>query len=455
MKVLVVGGGGREHAITKALSLSNVEIFAAAKNRNPGILRLSKDFLQIDETRVEEISVWARQKGVELAVIGPEAPLDAGIVDKLHDLGMEAIGPSKAVAQIETSKEFARNLMRDHKIPGLIDYWTFDTPQEFEDWAKKCDFEFVIKPIGLTGGKGVRVWGDHFKTKDEAAQYAREISMKKIGGTHRFLVEEKIEGEEFSLQVFADGRRVVPMPLVQDHKRAYEGDEGPNTGGMGSYSDVDHRLPFLRKQDYEQALSIMRKTEEAMKADGTPFRGILYGGFIATRDGVRVLEFNARFADPESMNVLPLLTTDILQVFDGMVTGHLTFDVKFQPKATVCKYVVPMGYGTSPAAGERLHVDETMISATGAELYYAAVDQMEDGLRTTASRSVAIVGIGDSIEEAEAQCESALAFVKGNIYVRHDIGKSSLVRKRIEHMNRLRGGQPHKRVNSERSLPTT
>ncbi len=307
MRVLVVGGGGREHAIVDALRQSGAEIYAAMANQNPGIRRASKDILLVNVTAVDDIVRWASAHRVELAVIGPEGPLEKGIVDALESAAIPTVGPSRAAAQLETNKEFTRELMRDQGIPGAPRFWAFDDLASFEKFVSASDFEFVIKPLGLTGGKGVRVWGDHFTTKEGALAYGKEILTEKIGGVARFLVEEKLVGEEFSLQAFCDGHTLAPMPLAQDHKRAYEGDKGPNTGGMGSYSDADHLLQFLTPKDFEGALETMHKTVAAMAARGTPFKGILYGGFMATKDGPRLLEFNVRFADPESMNVLPIL----------------------------------------------------------------------------------------------------------------------------------------------------
>src|SRR5213594_756738 len=406
MKVLVVGGGGREHAIVEALHRSQADIYAAMSNQNPGIRRRSKDVLLGDVTDVERIVSWAKGHGIELAVIGPEAPLEKGITDALEAAAIPTVGPSQEAAQLETNKEFTRTLMRDHQISGLPQFWAFDNLAGFEEFVNDSDFEFVIKPLGLTGGKGVRVWGDHFSSKAEALAYGREILEKNIGGTARFLIEEKLVGEEFSLQAFCDGRALVPMPLAQDHKRAYEGDKGPNTGGMGSYSDADHRLPFLTNEDFDRALETMTKTVEAMAARGTPFKGILYGGFMATKDGPMLLEYNVSFAR----------------------------------KATVCKYIVPMGYGSHPKAGEQLKVDEESIRRTGAKLYYASVDQKGGHLYTTTSRSLAIVGIASNLADAESISEEALAFVSGSFYARRDIGKPEVIQRKVERMRKIREG---------------
>src|SRR5213083_2286068 len=214
MRVLVVGGGGREHAVVEALRRSRADIYAAMANQNPGIRRASKDVFLGDVTTVDPIVRWASDRQVELAIIGPEGPLEKGITDALEAAHIQTVGPSREAAQLETNKEFTRELMRDQAIPGGPRFWAFDNFAEFEKFVGTADFEFVIKPLGLTGGKGVRVWGDHFSSKAEALAYGREILEKKIGGAPRFLVEEKLVGEEFSLQAFCDGRALVPMPLA-------------------------------------------------------------------------------------------------------------------------------------------------------------------------------------------------------------------------------------------------
>ncbi len=439
MRVLVVGGGGREHAIVEALRRSGADILAAMANQNPGIRRVAKEVLLGDVNAVDRIVAWAQDERAELAIIGPEAPLEKGIVDALVARGIPTVGPTKAAAQLETNKEFTRGLMKTAGIPGLPAYWAFDSYAPFSEFVLDSNFEFVIKPLGLTGGKGVQVWGDHFSSKEGALAYGREILEKKIGGAPRFLVEEKLVGEEFSLQALCDGKRLVPCPLAQDHKRAYEGDRGPNTGGMGSYSDADHRLPFVTRLDYEQALDTMRRTVEAMNDRGTPFKGVLYGGFMATKEGPKLLEYNARFADPESMNVLPILEDNFVDLCMSMAAGGLPLRAHFTRKATVCKYVVPPGYGTHPKAGEQLKVDEESIRRTGAHLYYAAVDERDGKIFTTTSRSLAVVGVADNLEKAEASSEEALAFIGGSFYARRDIGKPEAIARKVEKMRRIRG----------------
>ena len=438
MKVLVVGGGGREHALAAALERSGAELYSAMRNNNPGIARLAKEVRLVRETDVSSILEFARAAGVDIAVMGPEAPLEAGLVDALEAEGIGCVGPTKAAARLETSKSFARELMQRYGVPGNLRFASFDDLDEAKGYVREAGFELAIKPVGLTGGKGVKVQGEHLHDIKESEAYLEEIFGQGLGGGS-VILEERAVGEEFTLQVFCDGRNVVPMPLVQDHKRAYEGDVGPNTGGMGSYSAEDHLLPFVSESDKEAALDRLRRTVEAIAQEGHPYRGVLYGQFMLTRDGPRVIEFNARFGDPEAMNVLSILETPFLEVCEGIVDGSLSPNVSFARKATVCKYVVPAGYGTAPQSGKPIEVDEEAVAREGARLYYAMVDGEAGRVVTTTSRALGVVGIDDSIQEAEEACERALRHVRGEaIFVRHDIGKAELVNRRVEHMARLR-----------------
>jgi len=444
MRALVVGGGGREHALAEALVESGVELYAAAARKNPGIARRAKAFLEVPETAVEKIVAFAAGARVELAVIGPEAPLGAGLVDALEKAGVPAVGPTREAAQLETSKEFTRRLFREKDIPGNLESWPFDEIDSFVRFVRDIDFEIVIKPIGLTGGKGVRVQGDHFSNAEEAVECAREILDARIGGVPRFLVERKALGEEFSLQALVDGKRVVPMPLVRDHKRAHAGDRGPNTGGMGSVTLPDHLLPWVTKWDHEEAVGILERTVEAMRSRGTPFRGVLYGGFMATKEGPKLLEYNVRFADPEGINVLALLEDDFADVCQRLVGGRLPATLRFARRASVCKYVVAPGYGTNPRPGGRLIVDEKGIKAAGAHLFYGSVEESDGGLAMSPSRALALLSVQEDLKTAERCVEDAMRFVRGEFEARHDIGTASLMEHYTARMQRIRGPpKPH------------
>lgn len=438
MKVLAVGGGGREHAAVEALFRSGSEIYSVMKNANPGIISRSKDHLLCDEKDIGRVCAYAKEKGVELAFIGPEAPLEAGIVDALEAIGVKCAAPTKAAARIETSKTFMRELVDKHGIGGNLGFAHFDNAEDAEAYLKTIDHEIVVKPVGLTGGKGVKVQGEHLHSFEDTMEYIREIFDNNIGGAG-VILEEKAVGEEFTQMVFVDGKHIVPLPLVQDHKRAYEGDVGPNTGGMGSYTDADHLLPFINASERKDALAILQQIVDAMAEEGCPYHGTMYGQFMLTVNGPKIIEINARFGDPEAMNVLSILESSFEDICMKMASGTLDGDAVFAKKATVCKYVVPRGYGTKSEAGHEISVDEEAVRKAGAVVYYANVDMKDGKLVTGTSRSLGIVGIADTLEEAEAGCEAALKSVRCDaMAVRHDIGTRALVQRRVDHMKELR-----------------
>ena len=428
MKYLVVGGGGREHAIAASLVRDETAGLAAVMaTRNPGIAPLADALLLAPETDVPRVVRFAVESGVDLAVIGPEAPLEAGLADALAGAGIPAFGPTRAAARIETDKAWARALLTRHGIPGCPEYGLFTDPDEAVRFIRDHPGELAVKPVGLTGGKGVRITGEQVD-RAGACAYVREI-----GGP--VVVEERLEGEEFTLQAFVDGAHLAPMPLVQDHKRAFEGDRGPNTGGMGSYSMPDHSLPFVTDTDREAALEIMAGVVRAMADEGNPFCGILYGQFMNTAAGPMVIEFNARFGDPEAMNVLTLLSSDLGEIAWQCVDGNLAPSaVSFERAATVCKYLVPDGYPDAPGPSAPIGLGDP----GPARLYYANVEERDGRLWTLRSRTLAFVGTGTTLEEAEDAAERAAAGVTGPVRHRRDIGTRALLEQRCAHMRAIR-----------------
>ncbi len=451
MKVLLVGNGGREHAIASALCRSGqaLQFYAFVSANNPGITRLVREHhgeMAIGDIHDgKSVSEWALNKKIELAVIGPDAVLEAGVVDELQKRGVACASPERAAARLEWDKSFARELMQKYSIPGLPKFGVFSNAADAGQFIDELKGDVAVKPAGLTAGKGVKVVGAQLKNGAEAKRYASEVIEKNIGGAPSVVVEERLEGEEFTLQAFVDGTRVVGMPAVQDHKRAYAGDLGPNTGGMGSYSDANGILPFMGKEDYETGLGIMRKTVSALREEtGVSYRGVLYGQFMLTKKGPMVIEFNARFGDPEAMNVLSILESDMLEIVQKTASGSLSNDIRFSPSATVCKYIVPKGYPDKPAKNAPVIVDEWAIRDAGAHLYYGSVNKPEGELEenvmyTSSSRTAGIVGVSDTLEEAEKIAEYATRFVMGEVIHRKDIGTKALIQKRIEHMKKIRG----------------
>ena len=435
MNILVIGSGAREHAIVRAVKRSpkNKKIFCLGSNVNPGIAELCADFTVANINHKQTITNYADKKAVDLAIIGPENPLAIGAADALWDIGVKVVGPMKDLAQIETSKAFARDLLTEYNIPGSPKYKKFSSLVGVIEFLNELGENYVVKFDGLAGGKGVKVSGDHLHSHDDAKVYCQELVEK--GGV--FVLEEKLIGQEFSLMSFCDGETLKHMPAVQDHKRAYDGDTGPNTGGMGTYSDGDHSLPFLTNNDVNQAHEINIATAKALKNKfGYGYKGVLYGGFIATADGVKLIEYNARFGDPEAMNVLSLLESDFIEICNGITDGRLNrVDVRFKNKATVCKYAVPEGYPDDPVKGES--IDLSNIENTDS-LFYASVDVHNGKLIEAGSRTVAVVGIAESISAAEQIAEKEVSAVGGPLFHRADIGTDALVQKRVDQMELLR-----------------
>ncbi len=436
MKILVVGNSARAHIIVETLKKSRhePEIFAFMSAKNPGIIRVASDYEigKLDDT--DAIVEFAKSAEVDFAFISPELPLSAGVVDALAAVGVASVGPVKVLAGLECSKSFVRELMHEYDLPGGPRFKVFGSIDGVEEFIESLsDTGYVLKPDGLTGGKGVKVSGEHVNSMDDALDYCREV----IATHGRVVIEEKFVGEEFSLQSFVDGKSVCDMPCVQDHKRAFAGDTGPNTGGMGSYSGAEG-LPFLSKKDVDDAHAITVAVMNAMfEKYGKYYKGIMYGGFIATKDGVKLIEYNARLGDPEAMNVLTVLKTDLVDICRGIIEGTLgSIDVEFDCKATVCKYIVPSGYPDNPRSGDT--VDVSGVGA-GAKVYFASVDEVEGKLVMSSSRALALVGVADCISDAERVVEDGCAQVRGDVRYRSDIGTDALVLKRVEHMREVLG----------------
>jgi phosphoribosylamine---glycine ligase len=435
VNILLLGHSARAHVIAETLRKNKgVKLYSFMKSKNPGVASLSKEILVGDYSDLDKIKEYAKKNNVDFAFIGPEDPLNEGVVDSLKEIGIDSVGPTKKLAQLETSKSFTRNLLKKYNIEGnpLFKIFNKDNLNEIGDFLNELE-EVVVKPDGLTGGKGVKVQGDHFNTKQEAVLYCKEV----LQIHESVIVEDKLDGEEFSIQCLTDGKTVIATPPAQDHKRAFENDTGSNTGGMGSYSCENHLLPFLKKEHVDAALEITKKVADAIHDEtGEYYKGIMYGGFILTKKGIKLIEYNARFGDPEAMNILPLMKTDFASVCHAIITQELSrIKIEFEKKATVCKYVVPEGYPDNPVKDQKVEIGE----AGDAKLYYASVNKKEDGLYMTGSRGIAFLGIGDNLTVAEKIAEEAASKVKGKVFHRKDIGTKELVQKRIDHVNSLIG----------------
>jgi phosphoribosylamine--glycine ligase len=432
---LIIGHGAREHVIGETLVNSGATLYAFMSFKNAGLEDLSQDIMIHSETDFKKIIDFCKNKNIDFVIIGPEAPLCVGIVDAIEKSNIPCIGPKIEVAQLECSKVFTRNLLEKYQIKSNLKSKMFNSIEDIKEFIENIGEEnIVVKPEGLTGGKGVKVYGDHLFSKKDILDYCQELVSKK----NRFLLEEKCDGEEFTLQTFVDGKNVIGSPLVQDHKRAYENDEGPNTGGMGSYSMEDHLLPFIDKNDVQNAIEDMTKTVAAVKKEtGIEYKGFLYGQFMKTTKGIKLIEFNSRMGDPEAMNVLPLLKTNFVDICWKIIEGNLTQNITYEEKATVCKYLAPEGYPISPVKDEPVLINKSKLKELGAKYYYASVYREGDNIFTTTSRAMGILGIANNLEDAEKVAEKGVNCIEGKLFHRKDVGTLQLLQKRIDHMKSL------------------
>lgn len=450
MKVLLISSSARGHAIADALSRSrwNPEIINVCPSRNPGIAALARQQYVHDILDFPFIVDLAKLEQPDFAIIGPDDPIGQGLADALTKIGVRTVAPLQALARVESSKGFTRTLLQKYSIDASPKFRVFTRPkgvpvnfaQELaairafieQDLSGQC----VVKYDALKGGKGVKVMGEHMQTIEEALLYAQEC----LGECGQVVIEEKLIGVEFSLLSFVSGEKTVDMPAVQDHKRAFVGDTGPNTGGMGTYTDANHRLPFLTAEDLAQASLLNARVAKALQDEcGAPYVGILYGGFIAVKNGIRVIEYNARFGDPEALNLLPLLESDFVDLCLAMLDGTLSAEhVRFARQATVCKYIVPKSYPEAKTEKGQLVLFPGRLPAN-TRIFYGDVSADEIGnLHLGGSRTAGVVAMAPTLQEAEQAAEALCQQVVGPVRYRSDIAKAELLQKRCDDLRALR-----------------
>lgn len=412
MNVLVIGSGGREHAIVEALSRSpkNPKIYCAPGNA--GIAQLA-ECVAIKDTEVEKLVEFAKANNVELTVVGPEAALAAGVVDRFQQEGLLIFGPTKAAAEIEASKDFAKRLMVKYDVPTAA-YATFSDFDEAMAYVRQGSLPTVLKYDGLAAGKGVVI----ATTMEEAEATLRDMLLDTKFGEGRVVVEEFLTGEEFSLMCFVAGGKICAMPVAQDHKRAYDNDEGPNTGGMGAYTE----LPFVTAEDHAYAMEkIMQRVADAMVSEGTPFSGVLYGGLMKTPNGIKVIEFNARFGDPETEVVLPRLKSDAIDVFSAVARGEQPM-AEWSEEATLGIVLASKGYPGSYDKGFAIRGTERV----ECKLYHMGT-QLKDGeLVTAGGRVMFVVASAPTLREAQLKAREEISKIEcDNLFYRTDIGNKA------------------------------
>ena len=410
MKVLVVGSGGREHAIVDALfrSPSVDKVYCAPGNA--GIAKQA-ECVAIKDTDVEGLKQFVLDNAIDLTVVGPEAALAVGIADEFRKNGLAIFGHTKTAARIETSKEFAKQLMAKYDIP-TAGYKAFDDYDEAVAYVEARPLPAVLKYDGLAAGKGVVI----AETMDEAREALRDMLLDDRFGKGRVVVEDYLEGPEFSLMCFVEGEKVYPMPVAQDHKRAFDGDKGPNTGGMGAYTS----LPFITEDDLEFAMEkVMRPTAKAMVAEGCPLTGVLYGGLMKTAQGVKVIEFNARFGDPETEVVLPLIDSDIANVFEAVAKGEKPAEIVWSKDVTLGIVLASKGYPGDYAKGYAIRGTENVDGV----VFHMGTAVKDGELVTAGGRVLFVVAKGATLADAHRKANEEVAKIEcENLFHRTDIG---------------------------------
>lgn len=413
MKILVIGSGGREHALADAFSQSTQVEHVYCAPGNAGMDNATITSIAIAETAFEQLADFAEQHQIAWTFVGPELPLSLGIVDYFQERGLKIYGPDKAAAQLESSKDFAKQLMVKYGIPTAA-YQTFENLPDALAYIRNQPYPLVIKADGLAAGKGVFIVAD----EQEAAHVLTDILADNRFGASgaKVVIEEFLEGEEFSLLSFVSGTDVYPMVIAQDHKRAYDGDKGPNTGGMGAYSPVPH----IPDSVVEEAVrTIVQPTAEAMTSENTPFNGILYAGLILTDVGPKVIEFNVRFGDPETQVVLPRLKSDLAAVINDLLNGKKPQIAWQQNGVSLGVVVAAEGYPGSYKKGMRL----PDLSKVDGKIYYSGVSRIDGRLVSNGGRVFLLEVNGKTLPEVQEKVYTELSKINlEGLFFRKDIG---------------------------------
>jgi len=419
MKVLIVGSGGREHAIATSVAKSKKVSKIYCAPGNGGISQIA-ECVAIGAMEFDKLVEFAKEKSIDLVIVGMDDPLVGGLVDKMEEAGIRTFGPRKNAAILEGSKAFSKDLMKKYNIPTAA-YENFDDPDKAMEYIKNGSFPVVLKADGLALGKGVLICN----TLEEAMEGVKSIMLDKQFGAAgtRMVVEEFMTGREVSVLSFVDGKTIKTMTSAQDHKRAMDGDQGLNTGGMGTFSPS----PFYTEEVDEFCKKyIYQATVDAMREEGREFKGIIFFGLMLTPNGPRVLEYNARFGDPEAQVVLPRMKNDVIEVMEACIDGTLdTIDLQFEDNAAVCVVLASEGY---PVAYEKGKVITGLDNFEGKEGYYcfhAGTKVTEEGMVTNGGRVLGITAKGSNLKEARANAYEATKWVDfENKYMRNDIGKA-------------------------------
>lgn len=421
MNILVVGSGGREHAIVWKIAKSRriKKIFCAPGN--PGIAQLA-ECVNIKADDINGLLEFAIKEKIYLTIVGPELPLTLGIVDRFEDKGLKIFGPSKKAAELEGSKVFAKDLMQKYEVP-TADYKVFKNPKEAKEYVKGHSLPLVVKADGLAAGKGVVIC----KTEEEALDAIKLIMEKKAFGKagERVIVEEFLNGQEASFLALTDGKTVLPLPSCQDHKAIFDGDKGPNTGGMGAYSPTPLITAKLKQEIMN---SIMIPTVKAMEKEGRPYKGVLYAGLMITKDGPKVLEYNCRFGDPETQPIMMRLRNDIIDVLLATVDGRLSkIKLNCDNRVALCVVMTSKGYPGTYEKEKEIKGVEDASKLKDVVVFHAGTAANGDKLVTSGGRVLGVTAMGVGIKRAINKAYAAVSRIKWDgVHYRKDIGEKAI-----------------------------
>ncbi|MBU1291350.1 phosphoribosylamine--glycine ligase [bacterium] len=421
MKVLLIGSGGREHTLVwKIIQSPKVsQIYCAPSNA--GISQLAR-CVDIDANNIDKLADFAQKENIDLTVVGPELPLSKGIVNEFNKQGLRIFGPSKEATEIESSKVFSKHLMKKYNIP-TANYEVFQNSEEAFDYIKQQTFPLVIKADGLAAGKGVFI----VKNLDQAGDALNTLMKKKTFGEagRQIVIEEFLEGEEVSILAFSDGKTVVPMVSSQDHKKIFDNDQGPNTGGMGAYSPVLFYLNEFKKTVLEE---ILKPTVKGLQSEGKEYKGVLYAGLILTKEGPKVLEFNARFGDPETQVVLPRLKTDLVDILNAVIDGSLhKINIEWKNNSAVCVVVASGGYPGRYQKDKAINGLERLEKMKDIIAFHAGTKFQDGKIVTSGGRVLGITAWGDTISKAKEKAyEGVEKIYFEDMYYRKDISAKAI-----------------------------
>ncbi len=421
MKVLVIGSGGREHSLVWKIAQSPQVSKIYCAPGNPGISELA-ECINITADQTDLLCKFAVKENIDLTVVGPEAPLVDGIVDVFSKYKLKVFGPDKKAAILEDSKVFSKRLLRKHGIP-TADFKCFDNYQYARQYVSSKVAPIVVKADGLSKGKGVFVC----KTNDEALQAIDSIMKDKVFGNagNQIVIEECLTGEEISLLAFTDGRNIVAMESSQDHKTVFDGDEGPNTGGMGAYSPV----PIMTSELYLKVeKEILVPTVHAMNREGRPYKGVIYIGLMVTSSGPMVLEYNVRFGDPEAQVILSRMKSDIVPIMLATISGELDMvDLEWYPQASVCVVMASGGYPGSYDKGKEITGLDSLKNQDGISVFHAGTKSSNGKIVTNGGRVLGVVACGEDIEDAQKKVYEAVNKISfDGVHYRRDIASKAI-----------------------------